>query len=163
MDEQKPQCTRGHEVQCQRAKCEQCHCACGGENHGKDRVNGIGKPDAVAHDEASERIPVSPLSKGMIHGFYPSRRVEINGRELSPVPSQKLYNHSPDGFNWGYGGSGVAQLALAILLDLVGEERAMRAYQEFKWKKLATLEQGKGFSMPVSEIINWLNQYEQTN
>lgn len=26
-------------------------------------------------------------------------------------------NHSPDGFNWGYGGSGPSQLALAILID----------------------------------------------
>ncbi|HMF28341.1 MAG TPA: DUF6166 domain-containing protein, partial [Candidatus Cybelea sp.] len=28
-----------------------------------------------------------------------------------------LYNHSPDGFEIGYGGSGPAQLALAILAD----------------------------------------------
>jgi len=26
-----------------------------------------------------------------------------------------LFNHSPTGFEWGYGGSGPAQLALAIL------------------------------------------------
>lgn len=28
-----------------------------------------------------------------------------------------LWNHSPDGFEWGYNGSGPAQLALALLLD----------------------------------------------
>ncbi|GAI61912.1 unnamed protein product [marine sediment metagenome] len=28
-----------------------------------------------------------------------------NKKILDPAPSQKLYNHSPDGFNWGYSGS----------------------------------------------------------
>ena len=32
-------------------------------------------------------------------------------------PRQDLYNHSPDGFSWGYHGSGCAQLALALLAD----------------------------------------------
>lgn len=58
-------------------------------------------------------------------------------RELSPADSQEVYNHSPDGFEWGYGGSGPAQLALAILLDLYAKEEALRAYQEFKWKFVA--------------------------
>ncbi len=35
---------------------------------------------------------------------------------LSPEPSQEIINHSPDGFNWGYGGSGPAQLALGFYL-----------------------------------------------
>jgi len=37
-----------------------------------------------------------------------------------------LWNHSPDGFEWGYGGSGPAQLALAI-------------YQDFKLALIAAL------------------------
>jgi len=40
-----------------------------------------------------------------------------NERPLSPKASLKLYPHSPDGFNWGYGGSGPAQLALALLYN----------------------------------------------
>lgn len=35
-------------------------------------------------------------------------------------PKLKLVNHSPTGFSWGYGGSGPAQLALAILADHFG-------------------------------------------
>lgn len=35
---------------------------------------------------------------------------------LDPHFSQQFRNHSPDGFEWGYGGSGPAQLALGILL-----------------------------------------------
>jgi len=43
------------------------------------------------------------------------RFVLVNGKDLNP--RSDLMNHSPDGFNWGYGGSGPAQLALAILAD----------------------------------------------
>ena len=35
-----------------------------------------------------------------------------------------LFNHSPTGFEWGYRGSGPAQLALAILADHLGEDAA---------------------------------------
>jgi hypothetical protein len=37
--------------------------------------------------------------------------VTQNGVPLSPEPSQAVYNHSPDGFSWGYHRSGPAQLA----------------------------------------------------
>jgi len=43
-------------------------------------------------------------------------RVWLNGQELHPAESLKMRNHSPDGFNWGYGGSGPAQTALAICI-----------------------------------------------
>ena len=57
---------------------------------------------------------------------------------LSPKPSQKLWNHSPNGFNWGYGGSGPAQLSLALLLDALGnEELAVRNHQDFKRQYVA--------------------------
>ena len=37
--------------------------------------------------------------------------------------------HSPDGFEWGYGGSGPADLALAILVDFFEEDpAAVQAY-----------------------------------
>ena len=36
-------------------------------------------------------------------------------------PRHDLRNHSPSGFEWGFGGSGPAQLALAILCDHLGD------------------------------------------
>lgn len=30
-----PNCTKGHEYQCEHAHCTNCNCACGGKNHGK--------------------------------------------------------------------------------------------------------------------------------
>lgn len=49
--------------------------------------------------------------------------------------------HSPTGFEWGYGGSGPAQLAFAILLDHFKDVNRARAwYQPFKWKVIANLQ-----------------------
>jgi len=76
-----------------------------------------------------------------IQGFGANREVYLNGKLLSPVRSQKIVNHSPDGFSWGYGGSGPAQLSLAILLECVSEDDAIAYYQNFKWKVIAGLEQ----------------------
>jgi len=57
-----------------------------------------------------------------------------SGQErLTPERSLELVNHSPSGFEWGYGGSGPAQLALALLLDYTDDEAvALDHYQEFK-------------------------------
>jgi hypothetical protein len=64
--------------------------------------------------------------------------VRVDGRRLNP--RQDLWNHSPTGFEWGYGGSGPAQLALAILADHLGsDERALNFYQRFKWAVVAEL------------------------
>ena len=51
-----------------------------------------------------------------------------------------LRSHSPAEFEWGYGGHGPAQLALAILADHLGnDEEALNLYQRFKWAVIAEL------------------------
>jgi hypothetical protein len=51
-----------------------------------------------------------------------------------------LRAHSPSGFEWGYGGSGPAQLALALLADALGDvELAQEHYQNFKWAVVSRL------------------------
>jgi len=80
--------------------------------------------------------------KHKLIGNYPTRDVWLDGKLLDPKPSQEHRNHSPDGFNWGYGGSGPAQLALAIVLKITGKPNG---YQELKWKVIAMLPQGKSF------------------
>ena len=67
-----------------------------------------------------------------ITGDLKTNKVKINGKLLSPEHSIKVINHSPDGFAWGYAGSGPAQLALAILLTCTTEEDAQRLHQTFK-------------------------------
>jgi Family of unknown function (DUF6166) len=64
--------------------------------------------------------------------------VTVNGRPLNP--RLDLYNHSPTGFQWGYCGSGPAQLALAILADHLADDReALNLYQRFKWAVIVGL------------------------
>lgn len=78
---------------------------------------------------------------------------------LSPKPSQKIRNHSPDGFNWGYGGSGPAQLALALLLDATGDKKtAEKHYQRFKADYISGLQDE--WTIRRSTILEWL-QYEK--
>lgn len=61
-------------------------------------------------------------------------RLWVSGKELDPEISLAVRNHSPDGFNWGYGGSGPAQSALAICLEIFPEQWMAEAlYQSFKW------------------------------
>ncbi len=63
------------------------------------------------------------------------------GDEQAPLPFRlDLWNHSPTGFGWGYGGSGPAQLALAILADFTGNGRyAVANHQPFKRDVIARL------------------------
>lgn len=75
--------------------------------------------------------------------------------DLSPEPSQDVVNHSPDGFNWGYSGSGPAQLALGLLLDVTDDRQiANRYYQLFKTDAVAHF----GESWEISEVAirRWL-------
>ena len=71
--------------------------------------------------------------KGYRHSAGGPQLVVKNDDILSPAPSQRLWNHSPSGFQWGYGGSGPAQLALALLYDVTGDpELSVRLHQAFK-------------------------------
>jgi len=57
----------------------------------------------------------------------------VDGEELDPQRSQQVWNHSPDGFECGYAGSGPAQLALALLLAAgASNARAVALHQRFK-------------------------------
>lgn len=63
-----------------------------------------------------------------------------------------LSYHSPTGFEWSYGGSGPAQLALALLGDALQEdEAALRLHQSFKWEVVAILP-WQSWSLARSEV-----------
>lgn len=81
--------------------------------------------------------------------------VTKDGAPLSPAPSQKLYNHSPDGFQWGYGGSGPAQLALALLLDATGDsDLSVSLHQHFKRQFVAGWREK--WEITTEEIKRWV-------
>lgn len=65
------------------------------------------------------------------------RRVDPNevATMIFPGASRKIRDHSPTGFEWGYGGSGPAQTALALCLDFTGDpEIAQMVYQDVKFE-----------------------------
>ena len=67
-------------------------------------------------------------------------------------PGYKYINRSPDGFEWGYSGEGPAQLAFAILLDVLGVGRLVLAktlYEKFKAAFLVGMDVDGG---EISEI-----------
>lgn len=87
-------------------------------------------------------------------GFWWTKDVLLNGKRLSPEKSQKIINHSPDGFNWGYFGSGPAQLSLAILLELTSKEIALKNYNQFKLNVISKLHQADfDVEIDVSEYL----------
>jgi hypothetical protein len=78
-------------------------------------------------------------------------------------PRYDLRNHSPTGFQWGYGGSGPAQLALALLADALNDdERATRHYQTFKAARIASIA-GDTWEMTAGEILAEVERYEEAD
>lgn len=77
--------------------------------------------------------------------------VTVDGRMLLLEDSLAYVNHSPTGFTWGGFGSGPAQLAFAILLEIMGPEYAQRNYQQFKTDYIAKLPQAD-FEFTISPI-----------
>jgi len=79
-------------------------------------------------------------------------RVFVNGKEIQPESSRLLRDHSPDGFAWGYHGSGPAQCALGICLELFGSHLALCVYQDFKNQFVAGWGPGK-FSVDIAQFF----------
>ena len=76
-----------------------------------------------------ERDPTRPVGEEV--------RVTVEGSPLAE--RQDLKNHSPAGFEFGYGGSGPAQLALAMLAHHADEATALREYGAFKSEVIVEL------------------------
>lgn len=110
---------------------------------------------------------MNPSFAEAVHGYlattYSGRRfstgcqvfVHRKGGSAILNPRLDLRNHSPDGFNWGYGGSGPAQLALALLADVASDEMALRYYQRFKSAFVANLVRDQWITS-LEEILHWL-------
>ena len=80
--------------------------------------------------------------------------------EIDLNRSLAVRDHSPTGFEWGYGGSGPAQTALALLLETTDENVALRFYEEFKSQIIARLSH-KGWQLTISQIDRWIASKRQ--
>jgi hypothetical protein len=81
-------------------------------------------------------------------------RVYLDG---APLPRRLVY-HSPTGFEWGYGGSGPADLALNILALVVSPKEANRLHQDFKFAQIATMPHDGG-RLSLVAVRSWVNQW----
>ena len=90
-------------------------------------------------------------------------RHRLRRSESQPLPLRlDLFNHSPTGFSWGYGGSGPAQLAVALLADALGDDdRAIRLHQAFKFKVVACWPEGERWWITADQIMAVVKLIEQ--
>jgi hypothetical protein len=93
---------------------------------------------------------------------YGPDALAIDGERVVPGPSLELRNHSPTGFSWGYGGSGPAQTALAILLHVSGDtEASLRHYMDFKHEHVARWPQES--TTVELDVAAWLRRKEHVS
>lgn len=106
------------------------------------------------------------------HGMRGTPGAEIlDGAQSRPLPH--VVYHSPDGFEWGYPGSGPADLALSILADALGEQqtpaqathsdvsgcpRSFKLHQDFKREFVVRF--GQEWSMQQQAVREWIASME---
>ena len=82
--------------------------------------------------------------------------VTVDERPLNP--RLDLWNHSPSGFEWGYEGSGPAQLALALLAHHLGDDdKVLALYHEFKRLVVARLDK-RAWTLTTEQIQQHLDE-----
>src|SRR5215831_9962853 len=87
--------------------------------------------------------------------------VEEDGQFTMHPLRLDLRNHSPTGYEWGYGGSGPAQLALALAADVLGDdERAQDVYQRLKFRLIGGLPH-EGWVLTEGRIRSAIEAIEQ--
>ena len=92
----------------------------------------------------------------------PAWRVRVDDkflRSISPLNLHRdIVNHSPDGFAWGYEGSGPAQLAFAILMYVLGDkDKVSRLYQAFKRDVIARFTENT-WELTDVEVLEWVDR-----
>jgi len=112
----------------------------------------------VANEKEAEQD--SMYSKG-IGVFEVILERDMNGYAVANVP-HSVVHHSPTGFDWGYSGSGPAELALNILSAMIGQEAAQenQLYQKFKWDFIAHMPK-EGGTIRGEDIKRWLTEKGQ--
>ncbi len=118
--------------------------------------------------------------------IYTGRRIDPGQGTLSPTQVERKENgisrglkhiqyHSPAGVNWGYAGSGPADLALSLLVDAFEEQpiagvliggkattktypRAWRLHQHFKDAFVA--QWLTGWAITRQQILDWADGYD---
>lgn len=79
-------------------------------------------------------------------------------------PLGHVMRHSPDGFEWGYDGSGPTELARCLLIDLLGVEdvhgELSVSYHDFRSDVIARLprdEYGLAWELRADQVQAWID------
>jgi len=118
-------------------------------------------------DEEDSSIPLSQMLVLRRDGDDDHAIVRTNVPHL-------VVHHSPSGFEWGYGGSGPADLALNICqwyLNHMGYEGeksecfdgncfslAFVLHQDFKWKFITSAPHN-GITIPMEDLAQWFDEH----
>jgi len=92
----------------------------------------------------ARRNPTAPVGEEV--------EVTADGEQLAK--RYDLLSASPTGFEFGYGGSGPAQLAIAILAHAYEDEFACEHYQQFKREVVSELPE-EGWTVTKADLDEW--------
>ena len=119
--------------------------------------------------ELEKLVPATethPRVRNNYHGARKSgesqvtRKAEEGNLPAEALPErQDLFNHSPNGFGWGYQGPEPAQLALAILADATGDDDyATRWSQELKREVIANIRKNQ-WTILGEDVEGWIKDH----
>lgn len=128
----------------------------------KNRIRGL-TPDPpemapmplVTKNQSPTQIIGIRDKDGICHLYKANNDYQV---EIRPDRSLKVMNHSPTGFEWGYGGSGPSQSALAILLELTDDTQlSLSLYHQFKSEVVANMPHDE-WAINVERTMEWVRQ-----
>lgn len=112
---------------------------------------------------------VRRLDSGGVSAEVVVMRAGNCGPQVTRYPLQHVVVHSPTGFEYGYGGSGPADLALSILFDWRGvrpdlgqwDDHLAGLAQAFKWEFIANADQLAPLEISDTQVFEWLRAQER--
>lgn len=93
---------------------------------------------------------------------------------------KQVVYHSPTGFEWGYGGSGPADLALSLLVDVLEEKTttgyklqqlgifqepplSWKLHMKFKKEVVSKFPRGATWQLRRSAILEWIEKQKESD
>lgn len=122
---------------------------------------GDGAPDSGGDGMRDHLRIVQPGARSVAPKASPEDVVlyrEIDGTAKATV--EHVVRHSPSGIEWGYCGSGPADLARSVLLAFSDEATVERLYQRFKAQVIAAVPKAGGV-IRAADIRGWLADNER--
>lgn len=95
-----------------------------------------------------------------IYRGYTSGKVTVVDDDGTEKLLPHLMYHSPDGFSWGYAGSGPSDLARSIaghFLGVTDPEPAL--YQALKFRFIVSLPHDRNWAIHENSIRHWLDTW----